>query len=897
MSDTIPVYQFSRNFDNPHSSAQHNNRWVSGGNIIDPEKKITLFNQEVPQEIRQAVLDGYFAINDSYPPAENDFALIAREIDDKYAVLAVANRQIDDRDRPTIGYKYFWLEKTNPDIDGIGTLIFWWPYDVKYQFDMEELNSASKPEIYHAQILNKMNFAEPWLEKIKETVNNFKYIPCTGVVKKEDWEGLPSYIKLHYLSLGLSFRSDSLNAWAWNVQKLSFAENFVYILYSTSADIPPNLYKQPLPDKIIITSNDSQSDNSEKNSESTNQNENTPSDDAENKNSAQTENSDTCNDSQSDNSEKNSESTNQNPNTPPHDPENKNPNEQKNRVQPPVQKIKTCLTEIARSFHSKNELDVKKAEELFGYLADYSNINWSAFIDETTLNLTANAMSDIYKAEIYLIVIAYDQKQKWLIDLLKSIHVENKSPSFWDSLTSPFKNWLNQPADNSHIFLPLEFQNQLLKESSKYELQVQQRLTESIYYGITFFLTNLVNLNPNDPNHQRIAQQINYLLTEHQSIWNEYFQQYAYLVATRVFYQPNIDISAYNSVRKFCERIFAILEDIKNKKLDLANRKKLYSQYKPLALIFQNINKTDLAELFYRISGSQVPQELIGKIPLDFKTRIFPTNSIPTPVPPPRPNIILIIGILLFITVPVIYVAYSKVFNSIGFPQVSCDQAGNWLVDYPTFESCYRNADGYQKDIVIKDFMPDQTNIAYSNQEKQKQKAQEFIDGTPKGDESEFKRRIAKLQECQKVKATEYGNCLDNKQETIIQNTFKPPETQNENECSLNSREQIKKCNNQEFKEIIEKSGFTNIDDEYLLPLKQYLQNTPQDEDFEYKKNKSFQCFTLYTYAQTTLFQKCLKQSQKESVEQLTKSMIKIPAEIIKNFPVKPNQNNQSKTN
>ncbi|RCJ22388.1 hypothetical protein A6S26_21795 [Nostoc sp. ATCC 43529] len=893
MSDTIEVYQFSRNFDNPHPSAQHNNRWVSGGNIIDPEKKITLWNREVPQEIRKAVLDGYFAINDSYPPAENDFALIAREIDDKYAVLAVANGQIDDRDRPTIGYKYFWLEKTNPDIDGIGTLIYWWRDDIKYKFDMEELNSASAPEIYHAQIWNKINFAEPWLEKkIKETVNNFKHIPCTGVVTKEYWGDYPPYIKLHYLSLGLSFRSDSLNAWAWNVQKLSFTENFVYILYSTSADIPPNLYKQPLPDKIIITSNNSQSDNSEKNSESTSQNQDTPPDDAENKNSAQTENSDTSNNSQSDNSEKNWRSTNQNENTPPHDTENKN------RVQPPVQKIKTCLTELARTFHSRNQLDVKKAEELFGYLANYSDANWSAFIDQTTLNTTANPISDIYKAEIYLIVIAYDQRQKWLTDLLKSIHVEKKPSSFLDYLAFPIKNLLNQPADNSDIFRLLEFQNQLLKESCKYDSQVQQRLQESIYYGITSFLKILITLNLNEPKHQRIAQQINYLLTEHQSIWNEYFQEYANLVATKIFYQPNIDISAYNSVRKFCEQISEILEEIKNQKLNSTSRRRLYSQYRPLALIFQNINRTDLAELFYRISGSQVPQELIGKIPLDFQTRIFPTNPIPTPAPGPRPNIILlIIGILLFITVPVIYVAYSKVFNSIGFPQVSCDQAGNWLVDYPTFESCYRNADGYQKDIVIKDFMPDQINIPDSNRQKQKEKAKEFINGTPKGDESEFKSRIAKLQECQKGKATEYGNCLDNKQETIIQDTFKTPETQNENECSLNSREQIKKCNNQDFKEIIEKAGFTNIDDEYLLPLKQYLQNTPQDEDFEYKKNKSFQCFTLYTYAQTTLFQKCLKQSQKESVEQLTKSMIKIPAEIIKNFTVKPNQNNQSKTN
>lgn len=933
MSDTIEVYQFSRNFDNPHPSAQHNHRWVSGGNIIDPEKKITLSNREVPQEIRQAVLDNYFAINDSYPPAENDFALIAREIGDRYAVLAVANGQIDDRDRPTIGYKYFWLETTDPDIDRIGTLIYWWRDDVKYKFNMEELNLALNPEKYHAQIQKKTNFTEHWLETIKETVNNFKQIPCIGVVTKEDWEGIPSYIKLHYLAFGLSIRSDNLNTWAWNVHKLSSPETFLYIWYSTQADIPANLYKYPLSSKIIFTpkssklsklepdpqptnenqksitpdtettdpvetenpetSNTSNLDNLESNSQWTNQSQNTPPYDTENENPDETKNSDTSNHSQSDNSEKNLRSTNQNQNTPPHDTENKNPNEPRNHVQPPVQKIKICLTELARSFPNKNQLDVNKAEELFGYLADYPNVDWSVFIDKTALNARAIQLSEIYRAEIYLIVD--DDKQKWLIDLLKSIHVEKKPSPFLGSLTSPVKNLLKKPADNNHILLLLEFQNQLLKESSKYDFQVQQRLQESIYYGITFFLRSLVNLDSNDPNDQRIAQQINYLLTEHQSIWNEYFQEYAYLVAKKVFYQPNIDISANNSVKKFCETIVAILEDIKNKKLDLASRNRLYGKYKPLALIFQKINRTDLAELFYRICGSQVPKELLDKIPPEFKTTIFPTNYIPIPPSPPPSKIRIIIGILLFITVPVIYVAiYSIISHSIRYPQVSCDPAGNWLVDYPTFESCYRNANAYQKDIVIGDFMPDQTNIPYSNQLKQKEKAREFIEKTPKGDENEFKRRIAKLQECQKGKATEYGTCLDNKQQSTSQDTS---ETQNKNECSLNSREQVKNCNNQQFEEIIKQAGFINIDNEYVQPLKQYLENTAQDENFEYKKTKSLQCFENSPYQEITKFQECLKKSQRESVEELKKTAIKMHAEIIKYFPVKPNQNNQTKTN
>ena len=51
----------------------------------------------------------------------------------------------------------------------------------------------------------------------------------------------------------------------------------------------------------------------------------------------------------------------------------------------PVQKIKKCLKDIAKIFADTDELDSKKTEELFEYLAKYPNENWSDFIDKTTL--------------------------------------------------------------------------------------------------------------------------------------------------------------------------------------------------------------------------------------------------------------------------------------------------------------------------------------------------------------------------------------------------------------------------------------------------------------------------------------------------------------------------------
>jgi hypothetical protein len=103
----VQIYQFCRAFDNVRYSEVYG-YYVSGGYAFE---KIARASHEVPPEIREAVINDYFKLNDNYPPETGDFALIAREIDNKYSVLAVANRQLDDGGRPTIGYKYFWLGK------------------------------------------------------------------------------------------------------------------------------------------------------------------------------------------------------------------------------------------------------------------------------------------------------------------------------------------------------------------------------------------------------------------------------------------------------------------------------------------------------------------------------------------------------------------------------------------------------------------------------------------------------------------------------------------------------------------------------------------------------------------------------------------------------------------
>ncbi|OBQ33393.1 MAG: hypothetical protein AN485_18865, partial [Anabaena sp. MDT14b] len=242
----------------------------------------------------------------------------------------------DDGGRPTIGYKYFWLDKSKLSryVDGIGTLLYWW-YDHKQpKFKMEELIDSISPEIFsYDQEIKKNNFRE--ILKYEQTLHE---IPEVQVVKKELWEGYPAYMEIHYLALALSHRANDANAWAWNVQKLSYPETFLAISYTTEENLPKTIRKLPLPSPQKNNSNN---------------------------------------------------------------PVN-TPSKQTSTQAVPVQKIKNCLKDIARIFADTDKLDSEKTEELFEYLAKYPTENWSDFIDKTTLQAIHDKFTLIYKAEIYL---------------------------------------------------------------------------------------------------------------------------------------------------------------------------------------------------------------------------------------------------------------------------------------------------------------------------------------------------------------------------------------------------------------------------------------------------------------------------------------------------------------
>jgi len=253
------IYEFSKKFDN----IQHKNGiWVSGGFELGKTKAFCGSNygngtiDEIPGEIRQAVVDGLFEIPNAYPPNPlrneefyqkvvnkqldiaapplENIALIARELGD-YCVLAVATRQMDEHWRSKmVGYRYFWLKTSdlNPDrpylVDGIATLLFWWVEQKNPCFDMNPSsygNSRNKNQPY----LGKGK-AVKYKNSIKQQYQPFSKIhqsnsPC---LFEPTTDREINYWQLHAQALHLC-NTMQKPAWAWNVRKLTKPETFTVV--------------------------------------------------------------------------------------------------------------------------------------------------------------------------------------------------------------------------------------------------------------------------------------------------------------------------------------------------------------------------------------------------------------------------------------------------------------------------------------------------------------------------------------------------------------------------------------------------------------------------------------------------------------------------------------------
>jgi hypothetical protein len=239
LPEKLQVEEFSRGFDNVTWSDRLE-RWVSGG--FREEIAAISSTTPVPTNIQEAVMRGDFRINDNYPPEEKSFALIARELDHQ-AVLAVATRQTDDKNRPLVAYRYFWLETDHPDVDKLRTLVLWW-HGVNqpcFKFEQEQETSlrCNQYQAYPktAEELKKYgserNAFAAKLTVYPQGVDS-EFLTTIGRHHRVTGGDNLSEMTLHCLAYDvhrqydLQSREQSL-AWAWNVRLLEHVDRFVLI--------------------------------------------------------------------------------------------------------------------------------------------------------------------------------------------------------------------------------------------------------------------------------------------------------------------------------------------------------------------------------------------------------------------------------------------------------------------------------------------------------------------------------------------------------------------------------------------------------------------------------------------------------------------------------------------
>ncbi len=234
LETSLQIHEFSREF---LDVTRKDGKFVSGG---FGASEIANKTYAVPDKIKEAVNRGYLRINDNYPPKEQEFALLAKEIDE-YAILAVATGEHDDKNRPLIAYRYFWLAKpqdndSNNDTDGIGTLILWWHESNQPKFNFQNnfksnnlqyrVYAYKKAEVYN--IINH-NFGAIPTDNIAE-IKLYPHIALSNLNETN------SYLKLHYLALHLHKEFKTPLSWAWNVGILEKPKSFT-IIWAVNQDI------------------------------------------------------------------------------------------------------------------------------------------------------------------------------------------------------------------------------------------------------------------------------------------------------------------------------------------------------------------------------------------------------------------------------------------------------------------------------------------------------------------------------------------------------------------------------------------------------------------------------------------------------------------------------------
>jgi hypothetical protein len=519
MSNEIEIYEFSRAFDNIKYSDYYK-RWVSGG--YSPEK-INRNNWDVPPIIRKQVSKGYFALNDNYPPEQGEVALIAREIPDKdendkdiyYSVLAVANLQIDDGNHPTIGYRYFWISTYDKEIDGILTLLQWWNED-KPEFKMEDAKSELRPPTKKAQNKpkNPINQEEEDISDVAESRDDYA-IPCIRVVNNQENDLQREIFNCHCSSYALSSSARLPISWAWNVKILQHPEAFIYIYCATEENKSAILpYRRQISELYNSQEDEVKAIESDR----------------------------------------------------------------KNNEPPPIDKIRKCLTDMARNFANKKELEYGKIKVFFEYLEQYSNEDWRLFIDQTTAKNSPDNTKITYGALLALVIP--ERTYPWLSEVINFIPLPRRFKFI--------QNWFRQ---NWSQEIGILFQREIWC-ASREDPDAYSSLRGRVYQAISRLLVEEIIRKNTQENHDQRFKKIRFLLT--QSEWSEIFKDYADSVWEELSSQEP------NPTTEFSIHLYHALKERKTR---------LNRNYLRIAKLCKLIGQEHLSALLYLLRGKDIQEE------------------------------------------------------------------------------------------------------------------------------------------------------------------------------------------------------------------------------------------------------------------------------------------------
>jgi hypothetical protein len=236
--------------------------------------------------------------------------------------------------------------------------------------------------------------------------------------------------------------------------------------------------------------------------------------------------------------------------------------------------VRLCLLDIARSGENT---DNKKLEELMLYLEEYpiTNWEWVKILDNTTSKNNVNIIGATYRA--LLTILGNIPVTEWLETLEKESSHKNKIAA-------------------------LNIQKSLVEISSKRDNDtVYQDLTKHLKIGIIEILLQCQSKIDNS-----IYQNIEWLLSESNSVWIEHFNNYAKTLVYRLVHRDK------NGDDQFYQQLLTKLNE-REKYQQRFGHYRVLPQYRNLAQLFARLGHYSLSAFFYQLSSGRVPADIYDR--------------------------------------------------------------------------------------------------------------------------------------------------------------------------------------------------------------------------------------------------------------------------------------------